>query len=330
VSAAVRHVVTGSSGFVGRFLVSALLGQGKAVVNYDLVDDAMDRPQAAAGDRTFVAGDIRRAKDLDQLGLGPKDVVYHLAARQFTSAVPLAGRDRWFAEVNVEGTRALLEAMRRGGAHRLVFVSTDMTYGLPRHLPVAPDHPQRPLGPYGASKVAAEALIRAAPDLSATIFRPRLITGAGRLGILSRLFELIRLGLPVPMIGRGDNRYQMISVQDCVLAMQLAVDKGCPQGPFNLGSQSPPTTAELLRALIAHAKSRSVLMPVPSGLLKPVLHALDRAGLTLLYPEQFNIAGADILLDTTTTRDVLGWVPSVGDIVAMKQAYDVFLKTRKN
>jgi nucleoside-diphosphate-sugar epimerase len=62
----------------------------------------------------------------------------------------------------------------------------------------------------------AEALIRAASaeGIDATIFRPRLITGPGRLGILERLFRLIRAGLPVPLIGGGNNRYQMVSVQD--------------------------------------------------------------------------------------------------------------------
>jgi dTDP-glucose 4,6-dehydratase len=58
--------------------------------------------------------------------------------------------------VNVGGTQAVLAAMKAVGAHRLVFFSTDMTYGLPDYLPVRPDHPQRPLGPYGKSKKAAE------------------------------------------------------------------------------------------------------------------------------------------------------------------------------
>jgi dTDP-glucose 4,6-dehydratase len=81
--------------------------------------------------------------------------------------------------------------------------------------------------------------------LNATIFRPRLIAGAGRLGILVKLFELIRRGLPVPMIGNGTNRYQMVAVEDCVSAALLAVE-GCPTGPFNLGSDAPPMVRDLL------------------------------------------------------------------------------------
>ena len=97
------------------------------------------------------------------------------------------------------------------------------------------------------------------------------------------------------MIGNGRNRYQMVGVEDCARAALLAVDAGFPPGPFNLGSRNPPSTRELLRALIKHAGSRSVLLPVPASLLKPVLSGFDAIGLPLLYPEQFEIANIDIL-----------------------------------
>jgi dTDP-glucose 4,6-dehydratase len=264
------------------------------------------------------------AADLDRLAMGLEDVVYHLAARQFADAVPRTGRDEWFAAVNVVGTREVLAAMQRGGTHKLVFFSTDMTYGVPQTTPVLPTHPQNALGPYGGSKIAAEALIRAS-GLSATIFRPRLITGPGRLGILSKLFRLIRAGLPVPMIGSGRNRYQMVSVEDCARAAMRAVERRCPPGPFNLGSATPPTTRGLMGAVIKHAGSRSVLLPLPAPPLKLVLAALDSCGATLLFPEQYGIADRDCLLDTTSTRTELDWEPSIDDVDAMTGAYDAFL-----
>lgn len=229
--------------------------------------------------------------------------------------------------MNVVGTGAVLTAMQRGGADRLIFFSTDMTYGIPEHTPVSPAHPLRPLGPYGASKLQAEELIRAAQGsgISATIFRPRLITGPGRLGILSRLFRLIRAGLPVPMIGSGRNRYQMVSVEDCARAAMRAVELGCPAGPFNLGSATPPSTRTLLEAVIRHSGSRSVLVPLPAPPLKSLLMALDVVGATLMYPEQFRIADLDILLDTSATRDRLDWAPAIDDVSAMITAYDAFV-----
>jgi dTDP-glucose 4,6-dehydratase len=313
-----RHVITGGSGFLGQSLAGELLAQGESVVLFDLAPNGLRAP--------FVQGDITVAADLARLELRPGDVVHHLAARQFAGPVPHKGRDAWFSAVNVAGTERLVAEMVRAGAGRLVFFSTDMTYGQPQYLPVTPDHPQKPLGPYGRSKVAAEAAIRAAAGhgIRATIFRPRLITGPGRLGILAKLFRLIRAGLPVPLIGSGRNRYQMVSVRDCATAAIAAAGKDCPPGPFNLGSETPPTTRELLQGIIDHAGSRSLLLPTPAAMVKAVLAGLDAAGFTLLFPEQFGIADADVLLDTTSTRQELNWRPRNSDIAEMIQAYDAF------
>lgn len=317
-----RHIITGGSGFTGLALAAVLAERGEEIVNFDLVPPAQPSDQRLA---TFIAGDVTRVEDFDRLALCPEDVVYHLAARQFGNTVPVRGRDEWFAAVNVVGTKNVLNAMRKAGTRRLIFFSTDMTYGIPTGCPVPPSHAQNPLGPYGKSKLGAERRIRLATGIQATIFRPRLITGPGRLGILAQLFKLIRAGLPVPMIGSGKNRYQMVGVDDCARAAILAVDKDCPPGPFNLGSSTPPTTRQLLLSIISSAKIRSILIPVPALLLKPLLAGLDRIGLTLLYPEQFGIADIDILLDTSDTERVLGWRPLRDDIDMMNAAYDAFL-----
>jgi len=214
----------------------------------------------------------------------------------------------------------------------MIFFSTDMTYGIPDHTPIPESHPQRPIGPYGRSKLAAEQLIRQACGdfgLQATIFRPRLIAGAGRLGVLSKLFRLIKSGLPVPMIGSGRNRYQMVSVEDCVTAALTAVALGCPSGPFNLGSANPPTVRELLQALIARVGSRSVVMPMPALIIQPMLSIFDRIGVTLLYPEQFAIANLDYVLDTAAASRILGWTAQKGDIEILHEAYLGFLDYHK-
>lgn len=315
-----RHVITGGQGFVGSRLAQTLSDQGQRVVIFDQAP-----PQSCLHD--YVRGDIGQSADLERLALGPDDIVYHLAARQFHGPVPRMGRDAWFSDVNVLGTRHVLEAMHKGGAGRLLFFSTDMTYGLPVSTPIFAGQVQSPIGPYGRSKLAAETLILGAMrdfGLRATIFRPRLIAGAGRLGILSTLFRLIMAGAPVPMIGAGSNRYQMISVSDCVAAALKAVEVGIPTGAFNLGSDDPPTVCELLSGLILRSGSRSRLIATPGGMVKATLAILDKLGLTLLYPEQFKIADADYVLDTTLTRETFGWTPAHRDTDIMFEAYDHF------
>jgi len=318
-----RHVITGGSGFIGGYLAQELSARREETVLFDLTAPAAPLPPQAA----YVPGDIRRAADLARLRLGPDDVVYHLAARQFHAGVPRTGRDDWFAEVNTTGTSLLLDAMARSGTVRLVFFSTDMVYGVPEQTPVTPDHRRRPLGPYGRSKAAAEEIIarHARDGMRITVFRPRLVTGAGRYGILLKLFRLIAAGLPVPMIGSGRNRYQMVSVHDCVDAALRAVERGLPPGPFNLGSSSPPTVRELLEFMIRRAGSRSRPIPTPAGLTKAICATLDRLGMTVLYPEQYQIADLNYVVDTSRTSKVLSWAPRYSDYDMMIAAYQDYV-----
>jgi dTDP-glucose 4,6-dehydratase len=321
-----RHVIIGGSGFTGTALCEALLKRGQT----PLVLDLRPPPKHLTPLVDFLQGDTTDSRALASLRLAPDDAVYQLAARQFHGPVPTRGRQAWFDAVNVLGVRNTLSAMAQSGASMLVFFSTDMTYGMPQQNPVPSTHSQTPLGHYGRSKLAAERLLLDAVrsgKLHATIFRPRLIAGAGRLGILTKLFSLIRLGAPVPMIGTGKNRYQLVAVEDCVQAALTAVEKGCPTGPFNLGSANPPNVKSLLGSLISRAGSRSRLLATPAPLVQFTLAALDAAGLTLLYPEQFAIADTDFILDTSQTVKELGWTPAAKDEDVLWDAYTHFCAT---
>jgi dTDP-glucose 4,6-dehydratase len=315
-----RYIITGGAGFTGAYLCRALAAAGERPVVFDVRQPTSDVAPLVA----CVEGDIRSAEHLSRLNLAPGDVVFHLAARQFHSDVPHKNRDAWFTQINVGGTKAIVDAMEKGGATDIVFFSTDMTYGRPVKSPVSPDHPQNPIGPYGRSKRQAEQILiaaRAQRGIRSTIFRPRLISGAGRMGILVKLFKLVRMSAPVPMIGSGHNRYQMIAVEDCVKAALQAVALGCPPGPFNLGSDDPPTVRELLEELVHRAGSRSPLVPTPARAVQFVLKVLDSLGAPLLYPEQFAIADCDYVLDTSATKTALNWSPVRRDADIIYEAY---------
>jgi dTDP-glucose 4,6-dehydratase len=127
------------------------------------------------------------------------------------------------------------------------------------------------------------------------------------------------------MIGSGANSYQMVGVDDCARAAILAVEASCPPGPFNLGSRQPPSTRELLQRIINHARSRSILLPLPVSLAKPILAGLDALRLTVLHPEQYGIADINIQLDASSTFEQLGWVPQQDDTEMMIAAYQRFV-----
>jgi dTDP-glucose 4,6-dehydratase len=148
------------------------------------------------------------------------------------------------------------------------------------------------------------------------------------MGVLARLFRLIDLNLPVPLIGNGSNRYQMISVFDCVSAVTCAVAKGIPNEEYNLGSKDPPEVSELLKQLIVKVGSRSRLMKTPASPVKALLGTLDYLGLTLLYKEQYAIADLNYLVDISKTEEQLGWHPQYRDEDMLCQAYREYERLR--
>lgn len=318
-----KYFIFGGSGFVGHSLTETLLSEGKEVCVCDLVRDG--RLTGSWGG-TFRSVDITDLAALRAIPLTPEDVVIHLAARQYHLPVPREHRREFFFDVNYQGTANLLSIMQEKGCHKLIYFSTDMTYGKPEFLPVTTNHPQHPFGPYGASKKASEDLCRRyrAQGMSITIFRPRMILGPGRLGILKKLFRLMEWNLPVPMIGSGKNCYQMISVFDCVSAIQCCIRKGIPNREYNLGSENPPTVRNLLTGTIRKVGSHSVLLPTNGPLVKKSLALLGKLGIDLLYREQYEIADENYVVDISTTKIELGWTPRDTDEDMLAQAYKYY------
>jgi dTDP-glucose 4,6-dehydratase len=314
-----RHVIVGGDGFVGRHLARLLIDRGEQVVIAGIRQSDLDIYARVP----FVRVDVTRPEEVAALEVGPDDVVYHLAARMLVPIKPRAQRQEWFLTVNHAGTETLLQHVHARGCTRFIYFTTDMVYGHTRSVPKTEDHPRVPLGPYGGSKLASEEACERyrAQGMRVTVFRPRLIIGPGRLGILARLFRLIDLGLPVPVIGNGRTHYQFISVFDCASAAAAAAAKGVPNAAYNLGSLDPPTVDDLLRRLIREAGSRSFLLHAPAALVKPVLGALDWAGLPLMDPEQYLIADEDCIVDVSKAERELGWRPRYRDDDMLLAAY---------
>lgn len=249
------------------------------------------------------------------------NAVVHCAAVQYHDRVPAWSREAHFHQ-NVAAGAALAAAAEAAGVTRIVYVSSDMAYGVPDTSPLPETYECRPAGPYGRSKLECERNVCAARERGAraAILRPRLIIGPGRLGVLRPLFDRVRAGRAIPLIGAGKNRYQMVAVADvssaCVLCLRRSAD-----GVFNLGSSQPPTVRELLAELCARAGSRSRLVPLPAALVRTALRGLDLFSLAPLAPEQYRLAAVDCVLDTSAARRVLGWQPRHTDIDMLWQAY---------
>src|SRR5205085_251951 len=123
--------------------------------------------------------------------------------------------------VNVTGTELVLDESRAADVKRVVFVSSTAVYGVPEKHPIEEDDPLVGVGSYGESKIDAEGLCRVAA-VETTIVRPKTFIGPERLGVFEILFDWIREGRRIYVLGQGHNHYQLLAVEDLVDAIVRA------------------------------------------------------------------------------------------------------------
>ena len=156
-------LVTGAAGFIGSTLVDRLLAEGRSVVGLDSFDpfyaEALKRENLAGAlesDRfELVRGDIRDADLVDRTFARGFDAVVHLAA--LAGVRPSLERPLAYADVNVSGTTALLDAAVRHGGPTFVFASSSSVYGERSDGPFREtDRVDHPISPYAATTRAGE------------------------------------------------------------------------------------------------------------------------------------------------------------------------------
>ena len=317
-----KHIIFGGDGFLGTELTKKLCARHENVL-------ICDRKQTLSSGIyeseyvTYLKMDVIHKETFDEIKVEEGDVVYHFAAELLVPIIKRAKRKEYFWQALYVGTQNVFDFMVKHDLRNLIYYTTDMVYGHTLEDPRFETHPRAPLGPYGEAKYQTELLCEKYREkgFNIPIFRPRLIIGPGRLGILEKLFKLIDMNLPVPTIGNGKNYYQFISVSDCADACLCAVEAGFPNEEYNLGSLNPPTVNELLGTLIKTAESKSFLIPTPAPMVKFVLDIFDRINLPIMDPEQYLIADETCVLDVSKGERELKWVPKDGDIDMLLAAY---------
>lgn len=146
-----RAVVTGGAGYIGSHTVRELIDDGHEVVVLD--DLCAGHRSAVHASARFVQGDIADAACLET-ALRGADVVLHFAG--FLSVGESVREPGKYYGTNFSKALTLLDAMAERGVSRIVFSSTCATYGMPVRVPMDEEHPQNPINPYGASKLAFE------------------------------------------------------------------------------------------------------------------------------------------------------------------------------
>ncbi|MDZ4672967.1 MAG: GDP-mannose 4,6-dehydratase [Gemmatimonadota bacterium] len=259
-----RLLVTGSDGFVGRWLVrealrqgwdvTAAIGPGGALPGTWLT--AVESPQVET-----ISADITAEADRVRLAAVDADAVVHLAA---VSSGAAARRDPEGAmRVNAIATTYLLEALGAVGRKpRFLFVSTGEVYGAGHTSPISEDAALAPISPYAASKFAAEPAVFGMAEVSglaAVVARPFPHSGPGQStafvlpAFAARLREAKRLGQPSVSVGNLDVVRDFLDVRDVVRAYLLLLSHGVPGECYNVASGVGHHLGDCFRRLAAMA-----------------------------------------------------------------------------
>lgn len=311
-------LITGGSGYFGSLLRDRLLAGGHDVRVFDLAD-ANDRQQEVG----FVQGDIRDAARVAE-ALAGCDVVYHCVAQ-----VPLAKDRHLFHSVNVGGTENLLRAALAAKVRKVICVSSSAVFGVPKTNPVTEDTPPKPGEAYGRAKLEGEQLCHAYTrrGLDVTIIRPRTILGHGRLGIFQILFEWIREGRNVPVLGRGHNVYQFVHADDLAEACILAAARP-GSTVYHCGAARFGTMRDTLESLCAHARTGSRVRSVPMLPAVVFMRLTSVLGLSPLGPYHALMYGRSLWFDIAKAQRELGWQPRFSNAEMFAQTYDWYLANR--
>jgi len=238
-----KVLVTGGAGFIASYLVDKLIREGCEVTVLDdlssgLLENIGDH--VAKDDVEFVEGSILDRKVVAQAVHGV-DAVVHLAA---VVSVPFSvlNPERTY-EVNVYGTKVLLDQCVSNGVEKFVFASSCAVYGEASYLPIDEVHPTDPLSPYAESKLVTEQMCVKdyGSRLGMVALRLFNVYGQGQAyngyaGVITAFAKCLEAREPLIIFGDGFQTRDFIHVSDVARAVWLTLTRADAGGIFNIAS----------------------------------------------------------------------------------------------
>jgi UDP-glucose 4-epimerase len=298
-------LVTGGCGFIGYALCRRLAAAGHQVVVYDDLSrgEEGNLPEGAR----LIRGDIRDSDRVAAaLSESHADGVIHLAAIHYLP--DCAARPRETREVNVEGTRRVLDACRATGVRRVVFASSAAVYA-PVDGPCVEDGtPLEPIEVYGESKLEGERLAeRFARETGLATTTLRIANAVGRHEtnphVVPHIFESLRVSNQVPL-GSLEARRDYIDTRDIAGAMAAVLAASNGYQVFNVGTGVAHSVADIIAAL-RRILGRPIDILQEASRLRPVERMM-------------------LVVDIDKIRRVTGWTPRVTLEETLRDLADVY------
>lgn len=314
-----NFLVTGGAGFLGINLIRYLLNKGHRVVSLDFVEFNYEDVKDSI---TIIKGDIRNSKDVDR-AMQAVDIAVHTAA-----ALPLYRREEIYT-TDVIGTRILLESAHTHKVKRFIHVSSTAVYGIPNHHPILESDELKGVGPYGIAKIQAEeeCVKYRKTGMCVPIIRPKTFIGPERLGVFAMLYEWAKDGKGFPVIGSGNNRYQLLDVEDLCDAVYVCatLDEQIVNDTFNVGAKVFTTMKEDYQAVLDEAGFGKKVIGLPEKPVIWTLRFLEALKLSPLYKWIYETASKDSFVSIEKAERVLGFTPKYSNKQAFVRNYRWYL-----
>ena len=315
-------LVTGGSGFLGINLIRHLRSKGVETLRVlDIAD--FDYPEKSETWLEFTKGDVRDVAAVEACVKGC-DMVVNTAA-----ALPLYSPED-IRTTEVDGARNVIAACRKFGARRMVQISSTAVYGVPKKHPIYEDDELVGVGPYGHAKIEAEAICRAAraEGFCVPVMRPKSFVGPERLGVFALFYDWAYTGHGFPMIGSGDNRYQLMDVEDLCEAIWLSMtlDEATVNTEFNIGAKEFTTMKEDYQAVLDRAGHGKKIRGMPVKPIVFILRILEKLHLSPLYPWVYETASTDSFVSIERAERLLGFAPRYSNKQALVRNYDWYVE----
>ena len=251
-----RILVTGGTGFTGKALVRRLLDLGHEVVALDY-KEGLKTAELRDWGAGVIIGSVTDTAVVRRAMEGV-EVVHHLAAAFREMNVP----DTYYWEVNVQGTRNVLDEALKQGVRKLVYCSTCGVHGNIDHPPGGEDAPIQPADYYQRTKYEAEPLVRTFHQrgLPAAILRPAAIYGPGDPERFLMIFRRVSRG-KFPMFGNGKTLYHPLYIDNLVDAFVAAMADGVGDGEAYLIADDEYLEIEDLVKRVGRALEVDVKIP---------------------------------------------------------------------